>query len=115
MLLKKEDILKASDLETNEVDVPEWGGKIRLKSMTAGERDRFEEEVTKMREKKTFENIRAKFLALCIVDENNELLFTGSDIQELGKKSAKVIDRLFTEAQSLNGLGDKDVEELSKN
>ena len=41
MLLNKEQIQSVSDLETQDVEVPEWGGTVRLKSLTGAERDRF--------------------------------------------------------------------------
>ena len=42
MLLNKEQIRQAADIQTQDIEVPEWGGTVRLKSLTGAERDRFE-------------------------------------------------------------------------
>jgi hypothetical protein len=34
MALKREQILKANDIKTIEVEVPEWGGTVRLRTMS---------------------------------------------------------------------------------
>ena len=41
--------------------------------------------------------------------------FTENQVEELGKKSAKVLDRLFDAAQKLSGIGVDDVEALLGN
>ena len=42
MRLSREDILKAEDLPTEEVPVPEWGGSVLVRGLTGRERDLFE-------------------------------------------------------------------------
>lgn len=41
-LLSKSAILCANDLQTEDVEVPEWGGAVRVRSFTGRERDAFE-------------------------------------------------------------------------
>ena len=41
-LLSKTAILAAQDLQTEDVEVPEWGGAVRVRSFTGRERDVFE-------------------------------------------------------------------------
>ena len=41
-LLSKSAILCANDLQTEAVEVPEWGDPVRLRSFTGRERDAFE-------------------------------------------------------------------------
>ncbi len=117
-LLSKESILKAEDLRSEVVSVPEWGGDVKVRSMTGLERDRFESSLIEEKGgdvQKNTANLRAKLAACCIVDEAGELLFTDKDVTALGKKSAKALDRVFGVAQSLNGIGVDDVEDLTKN
>jgi len=52
---------------------------------------------------------------LTICDEEGTRLFAAKDMDELGKKSAAALDRIFTVAQRLNGLSGEDVEDLAKN
>lgn len=116
--LSKEDIFKADDMDYEVVDVPEWGGKVKVKTMTGTERDAFE---TSLFETKgvnvsgNMSNMRAKLIASCATHENGDRLFSEKDIKKLGNKSAKALDRLFSVAQKLNGIGTSEVEELTKN
>lgn len=118
MLLNKEQILQIEDLPFEDVEIPEWDGMVRVRTMTGMERDAFEESIIdfKNKDRKTnFQNLRAKLVAKTVIDENGNLLFTDEDVIKLGKKSAKALDRIFEVAQRLNGLGQKDIEELTKN
>jgi len=118
MLLTKEQILAAQDITFEEVEVSEWGGIIRMKSLTGAERDKYESEIVKMKGNETsivLKDLKVKLLALCIVDGEGNRIFTDGELSLLGGKNAKVINQLFEKAQSLCGLGNKDVEELTKN
>lgn len=120
-ILNREEILKANDLPTKIVPVPEWGknAAVRIRGLTAKERDEFE--LTAIKEdfsgvtKAGMINFRAKLVALTVVDENGNNLFTLEDAEQLGKKSAQVLDRLFNEARTLSGFTKEDIEELTKN
>lgn len=117
-LLTKEQILKAQDTETRDVEVPEWGGVVRVKAMTGEERDRFEASIVTTRGKnvqRNLVNIRAKLVANTAVDEANKLLFSFEDVTALGQKSAKALDRVYSAAAELSGISDADVEEMAKN
>lgn len=116
--LSKEDILKQEDLKYVEVDCPEWGGKVRLKTMTGLERDSFEASLFDGKagsEKTNLKNLRAKLLAICLVNGEGKRLFGDREIDALGGKSAKALDKLYTIASELNAIGAKDVDELTKN
>ncbi len=107
-LLSKDQILGADKLRVEDVEVPEWGGSVRVVGMTAGERDMYEDSIyetegTKVTVKR--KDFRAKMLVHCLRDENMALLFT--DVSEITKLSAKPIQRLFDVAQELNGLSKK--------
>ena len=117
-VLSKEDIWKAQDTKTREVDVPEWGGKVYIRSLSGKERDHFETSMIQIRgksQKENFENLRARLLVLTIVDAEGKKIFTSKDIEPLGEKNAAVLDRLFIIAQQLSGLRKEDVDELTKN
>lgn len=124
MLLTKEKILSAQDSSLEKVDVLEWGGHVFIRTMSGTERDQFENESYNVTpagpgKKPTVtmnrENFRARLLVRCVADESGQSLFTRKDIEALGKKSAKALDRLYDVAQRVNGLTPEDVEELTKN
>jgi len=117
-LLTRDEILQAQDLPTEQVHVPEWGGDVLVRALTGAERDRFEQSIVEQRGKNTrmnLQNIRAKLVALTVVDEQGNRIFKDEDVKWLGNKSAAALDRIFEVAQRLSGLRDEDVEELAKN
>ena len=80
--LNKEQILAAEDLPRELVPVPEWGGEIWVRAMTATERDKFEADLTERRGSKVevnMANTRAKLCAKVICDEAGNRLFSDSE------------------------------------
>lgn len=118
MLLTREAILNAADLVTEDVEVPEWGGTVRVRGLTGSERDAFEQSIMEQRGRDValnLRNIRAKLVALSVVDEQGRRVFSDDDVKALGQKSAVALQRVFEVAQRLSGLRSEDVEELAKN
>ena len=120
-ILTKEQILVATDTSIETIEVPEWGGSVQMRTLTGKERDAFETAIqrrTKIIGKNTridLTELKVTLLALTIVDETGNLLFSQEDLEALNSKSAKVINDLFEVAQRMNGLGDDAVEELQGN
>lgn len=117
MSLSRDDILKADDIQIEEVEVPEWGGSVFVKGMTGTERDVFEQSIVETRGKNTrvnMQNVRAKLVSLSACDDKGELLFTPKDVKALGGKSAAALQRVFEVASRLSGISDQDVEELAE-
>lgn len=118
MLLSKDAILGADDRPTRDVEVPEWGGTVRIRGLTGAERDAYEVALSGVRPDGTARinlvNVRARLIALSVVDEAGERLFTDKDAAALGEKSAVAMQRVFEAAQHLSGLTDEDIEELAE-
>ena len=117
-LLTRDAILGASDIKTKEVAVPEWGGTVRVRGLTAAQRDVVEAQAVSARGKDVSINmagLRASMAAMAIVDENDKPLFTKADVKALGEKSGTALDRVFEVVTSLSGMSDNDVDELVGN
>jgi len=107
MLLNKDQILAAEDLPFRDIEIPEWQGAVRVRTMTGSERDAFEASIYDTTGEKPTLNrtdFRAKLLSKVIVDDKGQRLFTDKEITQLGGKSAKAINRLFEAAQEINGM-----------
>lgn len=116
MALTREAILAIDDLPREVVEV--WGDRLWVRCMTAAERDDFEAQVMVTKGKDTklnLKNLRAQLVVRTTVDEDGNRLFTDEDAEDVGKKSADEIDKLFAVASRLSGFSEKDVEELAKN
>jgi hypothetical protein len=117
MLLNKDQILQADDVEYRDVPVPEWGGTVRLKAITGADRDQYEMSMARAREKGNLDkaNFRAVLLSRSICDEGLRPIFQPRDIYELGKKNARILDKLFDVAAELAGIREADKEEVEEN
>jgi hypothetical protein len=111
MLLTREQIIAANDRPTETVDVPEWGGSVSVRTMSGALRDRVE--AAFLKDKST--SFRARVLAATLCGEDGQLLFTEADIEALGEKSIKPIQRVYDVAIRLNAVTKTDVDELEKN
>jgi hypothetical protein len=78
--LDRDEILDYEDIETHVVPVPEWGKKaaVRLKVLSAAERDAFEASTVTVKggkQKPNLANLRARLVARCMVDAKGERVF----------------------------------------
>lgn len=115
----RDSILAADDLKRVQVPAPEWGQeKLYVRTMTASERDAFEAASVANKsddQAANLRNFRARLAVVCLVNEAGERIFSDSDAEALGGKSAAVLGRIFDAAASLNGFGKSDVDDLVKN
>lgn len=117
MALSKDAIFAVKDSDSHEVDVPEWGGSILLRSMTGKQRNDYEHWATTQSKEKVpdYRGIRERLIICCAVDENGDALFTESDLAKLAEKNSEVIDRLHTECRAICGMDEDSVEDAVKN
>jgi len=118
MVLSKDQILNAPDIVYETIDVPEWGGKIKVKSLTGDERDGWEQSIIDMRGNVAAAKLagaQARLCALTIVDDDGKQLFTNSDVKALGAKSALALARVFEVSKRLSRLTDEDVDKVLGN
>lgn len=119
--LSRETALKADDLPRERVDVPEWGegAYVYVRPLTATERDSWEMYAVEMRgrwkSESVFPGLRASLIVRCAVDDDGNRIFLDTDVDQLGDKSGKALDRIWEVATRLNGMTAKDVEDLKKN
>lgn len=124
--LNRQQIHDADDIEIREVDVPEWGGVVCVKGITGTERDEFEGSIVEdvQQGKKTVvkvvhKEMRAKLVVKSVVHgpgtpEAGQRMFDETDIGWISSKSAAALDRVFSAAQELAGISERDVEDLVK-
>ena len=118
MQLSREQILASTDLRKELVDIPEWGGSVYVRVMTAAERDKLDARYIQRKGQngqRSFENFRAEMVVTTVVDDAGQRLFTDADVPQISLKSAAAVERIFNVASRLNGLSAKDQEELAKN
>jgi hypothetical protein len=115
--LSRDEILSANDIHIEELPVPEWGGVIFVKTLSADERDQLEASIMEMStegkpKKMKLEHLRSNMMVLGICDDKGEKLFTLADISKLGKKSAAAADRVVARIQAISAMSPADIEVL---
>lgn len=121
--LDRAAMLAAPDLKTEEVYVPQWGGYVRVRALTAHQRDVVQDAIFKIRQARkggidtemSMQGFRSRVVAMSVVDESGKRVFTDADIEALGEKNSSAIDVIFDVATRLSGMDDGSVEELAKN
>lgn len=111
-MLSRDNILAVVDLDTESVHVKQWDGDVNVRGLTAKERDHFEASIGMQ---SNLENLRARLVVLCLVDDEGKRIFKDSDATALGEKNAQAINQLFEVCRKMSGMTDADVEELEGN
>lgn len=119
-MLTKQGILSKNDQQYEDVPVPEWSDNgdeafVRVRGLTARERDLFEASIAGSENKLNYDNVRAKMMVRTVIDEQGRLMFTEDDVPILGLKSARALSRVYNVAAKLSGLTKDDVVDLAKN
>lgn len=115
MLLTRDQIINAEDVHTEDVEVPEWGGAVRVRGLTGRERDEWEASIAVQRGGRMvpdLANMRAKLVVKCCLDDEGKRIFTDMDFNMLGDKSGAAISRVYEVAARLSGLTEQQVEEM---
>lgn len=115
-ILSRDEIFATEDVKTEIVPVPEWGGDVRIRGLSAEKRDEwdssFETDSAGKFIPHCMKNVRARLVSMCAVDENGNPLFQPSDVAKLGEKSASALVRLHDACRRLSGM---DLEAVEKN
>ncbi|MGW1278012.1 hypothetical protein ACWD4V_13810 [Streptomyces tsukubensis] len=120
-LLTADEIDSADDRTFEDVPVPEWGGTVRIMSMSGTDRNSYQQSMVVMGPDGKPKEVRleqqlARLLARCLVDESGRRLYvTDKQIQSLGRRDGAVLERLAAIAKRVSKLGKDSVEEAEGN
>jgi hypothetical protein len=105
--LSRDTILSVEDYKTDEVEVPEWGGTVRIRELNAAEVEHMGFGVAgpdgKM-DLRRAEGLTSKVVAWGVIDEGGNQVFAEGDIKALGQKSHRAINLVAGEIMKLTGL-----------
>ncbi len=100
-LLTRDAILAVEDTVYATISVPEWGGEVRVRSLSGADRATL---ISTYNEEAHVGKFDLFILALCIVDEAGNRMFTVKDVDALAKKSSTALIRVTEEAKRISGL-----------
>lgn len=111
MVLDKNSILKADDRRSQELDVPEWGGKVKIKEPSMAGIEAFLKAQAQGEPAKAM----TELVAAGLVDDKGECMFTtDADKELLAGKGFMALKRIF---DAVNDIREEvpEQEELIKN
>jgi hypothetical protein len=112
-LLSAAEILNAP-VPFEYVQVPEWGGTVRVQAFTGSKREEWSRGVGSSDDKDDG-TAMARLLVYTCVDESGVPLFSLDDVLALSKASSVALERIVRVAIRLCGLGATAVETAEKN
>ena len=118
-LLTPDEIGAANDRRWEDVDVPEWGGTVRIASMSGTDRNAYQKQMVVLGsdgkpQGVDLSNQYARLLSKCLVGEDfRRLYITDKQVTALGAKNGAVLERLATVAKRVSGLGEEAVQDAA--
>ena len=119
--LSRDDILSTQGIRTDEVDVPEWGGKVLVRELSATEVAKIgfgmaeqgggevEVDLAKLGE------YVPQMIAWCVVDESLSSVFSLDDVNQLSAKSINPVQQIIAKVMELSDLSPDEEGEPEKN
>lgn len=103
--LTRSEILERRSFRTETVEVPEWGGAVRLREMSGADRQAIQAAVLRAQKgPSASEDVHAHVVACAAVNENGEKIFSPSDVPALSRQPAGLLKRLAEKALEISGL-----------
>lgn len=116
-ILNREQILGITDMDVLTLEIPEWGGEIKVRPMNGSERSRYESSIYSMTQGRSEALGAAKkwILSRVICDDDGKPLFNDRDANLLFDKSAKALSRIWEKVEELSGVKADDVADAEEN
>jgi len=101
----REQIINADDIDHEIIDIPVWGVKIEVRSMTGRARTRLIKTATDNDGQLDMETLYPDMVILCAFDpETGEQIFTQDDRDLLLSKSAGPLEQVALAAMRISGM-----------
>lgn len=107
-MLTREDILSRAKPRTRSVEVPELGGTVTLRAITANERDQLETFIQKQRG--NLKGVRSRMLRLCCCKDDGSPLFQEGDEAAIGELDGSILEPLVAHCMELCGVKSQEVD-----
>src|SRR3990167_873470 len=111
-LLTREAIIAAADITDEIVEVPEWGGAVKVRGMSVADRTALLEKII---DEKTEKIDPEKATLVAFIVGVVEPKFTEADFPALRQKSAAALDRVTAAFLKLSGIDTKALASARKN
>jgi hypothetical protein len=113
--LTRDAILRVTDLQQKAVDVPEWGGQVLVRELTASEVEKIGFDMADGDgnvDKRRARGMMSRVVAWATIDQNGKRIFSEADVDALGQKSFKPVQRIANAVMQMSGMGAADEDDL---
>lgn len=111
-LVNPEEILALDDFTFADVQVPEWGGKVRVRSLSGAQRG----VVQNLVKKNATEGIEELLVVMAVVDpESGKRVFTKAHLEALKAKSSAPVTLIAKKVMEISGITEAKTEDAEKN
>lgn len=112
-----DQILAADDLPKEEIVIPEWGGKKKFLVIGLNGKERYNLVSQCADEDGDIDNqkMSALSIAKCLCDGDGQRIFSDGQAEQIMQKNGRVIERLLTVVNRINGFGRYQMEQAEKN
>lgn len=110
--LSADNILNADDFAYAEVDCPEWGGTVRIRSLSGGQRVTIKKAIDA-----GADDIDEMLCVMAIVDAEGKRILERKHIDKLASKNTAPVTRVAIRVLEISGMRDpkKSVQDAEKN
>lgn len=117
------EILEERQPETKEIEVPEWGGSILIRKLSASEATKYmafassvvDTTTKRITDPERLVRMMAQTLVWSWVNEQGGQVLTNADIERICREPYDTLDRITDDIRAFNGLGQTATEEAKKN
>lgn len=116
--LALEDILAIQDTKVVKIEIPDWGGHVYIKQLSAFEQDKFEADSRGPNGGPNLQHMRARLVAAALCDKDGNKLIKDdgkSTIAKLSLKSGAVLNYIIDRITEINRITTEDLEKIAKN
>jgi len=113
-MLDREQVRKAIRGPIKTVDVPEWGGEVGIRKLSADDLMRLRELLHSEQKPDDF-GMSCELLSLALCDNDGNRLFDPVELRDWDGQQADVMGRLIEATQSHNGVSEAASEATRKN
>ena len=107
--LSLDDLLAAEPaMPVEPVDVPEWGGRVHVRRLTAAEREQLDDVLYDADGKLVRAKLRVALVVVCLCTPDGEPFYEPNDAAaaaRLGAKSDVALRRVYAACERLNSMG----------
>lgn len=101
-----------SALKVEKIELPEMGGDVYIKELTAGEREALEKQMQSQTDKNA---VRATVFVHSVCNADGELMFDVEDIEAIKQLPSRPVIKVFNRSNEINGITPKQVDTAEKN